>query len=177
MPGELHLREPRRDDWIRVHGWGSDPAACRYQVWGPNTEQETKDFVELLLRSWELPEQKRVRWSWLAEHARHGVIGAGDLHLRSATHRQGEIAYVVHPDYWGRGFATMIGQLLLKAGFGDFSLHRIYATCDPRNLPSAAVLRKLGMTYEGRLRHTALLRDGWRDSEMFSILDSEWESA
>jgi RimJ/RimL family protein N-acetyltransferase len=30
------------------------------------------------------------------------------------------------------------------------------------------------MTYEGRLRHTLLIRDGWRDSEIFSILDNEW---
>jgi [ribosomal protein S5]-alanine N-acetyltransferase len=32
------------------------------------------------------------------------------------------------------------------------------------------------MTYEGRLRQTLLLRDGWRDSEVFSILESEWEA-
>jgi RimJ/RimL family protein N-acetyltransferase len=52
-------------------------------------------------------------------------------------------------------------------------LHRIYATCDPRNVASARVLGKLGMTHEGRHRHTALLRNGWRDSEVFSILDHE----
>ncbi|MFE1415274.1 hypothetical protein ACIGFK_02705 [Streptomyces sp. NPDC085524] len=30
------------------------------------------------------------------------------------------------------------------------------------------------MTWEARHRHTALIRDGWRDSEMFSILEDEW---
>ena len=38
------------------------------------------------------------------------------------------------------------------------------------------MLGKLGMMYEGRLRHTMLIRDGWRDSEMFSILADEWGS-
>lgn len=43
-------------------------------------------------------------------------------------------------------------------------LHRVFGTCGPRNLVSARVLGRLGMTWEGRHRHTALIWDGWRDS-------------
>lgn len=56
-------------------------------------------------------------------------------------------------------------------------LHRVVATCDPRNLVSAAILQKVGMTFEGRLRHTMQIRDGWRDSSAFSILADEWIGA
>ncbi|MFB6877881.1 GNAT family N-acetyltransferase [Streptomyces sp. NPDC056323] len=80
----------------------------------------------------------------------------------------------MHPRVWGRGVVTVIGRELLGRGFGLIGLHRIHATCDPRNVASARVLGKLGMTHEGRHRHTALIRDGWRDSEVFSILDQEW---
>ncbi len=73
-----------------------------------------------------------------------------------------------------RALARPSGRLLLRIGFQQLSLHRVYATCHPRNVASAAILRKLGMTYEGRLRHTLLLRDGWADSELFSILEPEW---
>jgi len=34
----------------------------------------------------------------------------------------------------------------------------------------------LGMTYEGRPRHRMLIHDGWRDSEIFSILEDEWRA-
>lgn len=44
------------------------------------------------------------------------------------------------------------------------------------HLASARVLAKLGMTYEGRLRHTQLIRDGWRDSDTYSILEDEWRA-
>ena len=54
------------------------------------------------------------------------------------------------------------------------NLHRVMATCDPRNLASAAVLQKVGMTFEGQLRHTMQIRDGWRDSSVFSVLANEW---
>ncbi|MEU4704634.1 GNAT family N-acetyltransferase [Nonomuraea dietziae] len=101
------------------------------------------------------------------------VVGMGELHVRSRGNRQGEITYVVHPRFWGQGVGTEIGRELLSRGFEELDLHRIYATCDPRNLGSARVLSKLGMTWEGRHRHTTLIRDGWRDSELFSILEEE----
>ncbi|WP_398940048.1 GNAT family N-acetyltransferase [Streptomyces sp. IB201691-2A2] len=75
-----------------------------------------------------------------------------------------------------RRLRTGIGRQLLSRGFGQLGLHRIFATCDPRNLGSARVLAKLGMTYEGHLRHTAWIRDGWRDSLTFSILEEEWRA-
>ncbi|GGZ17782.1 hypothetical protein GCM10010387_07590 [Streptomyces inusitatus] len=102
------------------------------------------------------------------------LVGIGELKVRSLAHRQGEISYLVHPRVWGRGVGTAIGGELLGRGFGSTGLHRIFATCDPRNVASARVLGKLGMVHEGRHRHTVLLRDGWRDSEVFSILQTEW---
>ncbi|MFC8202069.1 GNAT family N-acetyltransferase [Streptomyces sp. NPDC057298] len=59
---------------------------------------------------------------------------------------------------------------------GQLGLHRIFATCDPRNLGSARVLAKLGMAYEGHLRHTAWIRVGWRDFLAFNILEEEWRA-
>jgi [ribosomal protein S5]-alanine N-acetyltransferase len=81
---------------------------------------------------------------------------------------------VLHPDYWGKGIATEAGQLLLKFGFEDLQLHRLFATCDPRNKASEKVLKKLDMTLEGVLREIILLKDGWRDSLLFSMLEHEW---
>jgi len=65
---------------------------------------------------------------------------------------------------------------LLTRAFAAFALHRVAATCDPRNKASAAVLAQLGMVHEGRLRHTVQIRDGWRDSDVYSILAHEWPS-
>ena len=41
-------------------------------------------------------------------------------------------------------------------------------------MASARVLAKVGMRYEGRMRETRLIRDGWRDSSLYSILEQEW---
>lgn len=44
-----------------------------------------------------------------------------------------------------------------------------------RNSGSSKVLTKIGMTYEGRLRDALLIKDGWRDSLVFSVLEQEWD--
>lgn len=58
-------------------------------------------------------------------------------------------------------------------GFADHGRHRLFGTCDPRNLASAAVLKKIGMRYEGRMRGTMYIRDGWRDSDLYARLASD----
>lgn len=58
----------------------------------------------------------------------------------------GEIGYIMNPDYWGgKGIATQSAKLVMTFGFETLKLHRIYATCDPRNIGSSKVLEKIGM--------------------------------
>ncbi|MFB7663625.1 GNAT family N-acetyltransferase [Kitasatospora sp. NPDC056138] len=166
------LRRLALDDWQAVHSWAGLEQACRFQPWGPNTEEQTRAFVRTAVEAWSHAPQQRFAYVARFEG---DLVGMGELHVRSRRHRQGEITYIVHPRVWGRGVGTAIGRELLSRGFGDLGLHRIFATCDPRNIGSARVLGRLGMTHEGRLRHTALLRDGWRDSEVFGILDGDWQ--
>ncbi|MFD9421392.1 MULTISPECIES: GNAT family N-acetyltransferase [unclassified Streptomyces] len=171
--GSVTLDKMAFGDWPAIHSRACLPEACRFQPWGPNTENQTRDFVRTAVEAWSSAPQQRF-----AHVARFGdaVVGVGELHVRSHTRRQGEISYIVHPRLWGKGIGTEIGRRLLARGFDHLGLHRIYATCDPRNLGSSKVLTKLGMTYEGHHRHTAWIRDGWRDSLMFSVLEEEWRA-
>lgn len=43
---KLVLRQFREDDWQVVHQYGSDPETVRYMPFGPNTEQDTRDFIK-----------------------------------------------------------------------------------------------------------------------------------
>ncbi|MFG2540125.1 GNAT family N-acetyltransferase [Streptomyces sp. NPDC048511] len=159
------------EDWPAVHAWARLPEACRHQPWGPNTEAQTQDFVDSAVKAWSDTPQRRFPY---IAHVGRETVGMGELHVRSHKQRQGEISYIVHPRLWGQGIGTEIARQLLAHGFGELGLHRIHATCDPRNLSSSRILSKIGMTQEGRLRHTALLHDGWRDSMIFSSLEGEW---
>jgi ribosomal-protein-alanine N-acetyltransferase len=172
----LFLRELTLDDWADVHAYASMPEVCRFQPWGPNSPADSRRFVEAAITAGK--QQPRTRFALAVALIRTSkAIGVGELRVQSADFRVGEIAYVLHPDYWAQGLGTELARLLLRLGFDELKLHRIFATCDPRNIASGRVLQKVGMVHEGRLRENILLRDGWRDSDLYAILETEQGSA
>lgn len=170
----IYLREFEFEDWKAVHRYASQEKACIYQPWGPNNEDQTKEFLYKIIK--DSLEEPHTRYAFAVELKGNGiVIGAGELNIRDEGNRIGEISYIINPEYWGRGYATEAAKLLLYFGFSSLNLHRILATCDPRNTASSRVLEKVGMKYEGRMREVLLIRDGWRDSSLYSILEKEWK--
>ncbi|MGN7388077.1 GNAT family N-acetyltransferase [Sporosarcina sp. SAFN-015] len=167
------LREMEEIDWIDVHKYASQENVCQYQPWGPNSEQESKDFVKQVLIDAKKEPRSRFVFAVIVMECGE-MIGAGEMNIRDFSNNVGEIAYIVNPQYWRKGFATEVANLLIEYGFNNFNLHRIYATCDPRNIGSSKVLEKVGMIKEGRMREDLLLKDGWRDSLLYSILEHEW---
>nr|WP_246202566.1 GNAT family protein [Virgibacillus doumboii] len=176
LPNErLLLRELTENDWVDVHKYASQEKVCQYQPWGPNTTEESMEFVKQVIK--DASREPRTRYVFaIVYKVYEKMIGAGELNIRDSTNKVGEVSYIVNPEYWGKGIATDAAKLLIDFGFTNFSLHRIYATCDPRNIGSAKVLEKAGMTREGRIREDLLLKDGWRDSLLYSVLQHEWRN-
>jgi RimJ/RimL family protein N-acetyltransferase len=170
----IGLRELESEDWPAIHSYASMPEACTYEAWGPNSEEESRGFLETQLAARRKEPQATYPLAIFVP-PRRDLIGMVTLHVRSQQHSQGELSYIVHPREWGKGYATDAANFILRFGFSQLKLHRIYATCDPRNIASSRVLEKVGMTYEGRLRESLIIRDGWRDSSLYSILVHEWQ--
>jgi RimJ/RimL family protein N-acetyltransferase len=60
-----------------------------------------------------------------------------------------ELGYRLHPDTWGRGYATEGAAALLRGGFSRPGIRRVYAHSLLDNLGSIRVMEKIGMTYAG----------------------------
>ncbi|MDX8291036.1 GNAT family protein [Metabacillus indicus] len=170
---QIFLREMRQEDWLGVHQYASQERSCAFQPWGPNSEEETKAFVRQVIE--DSVKDNRTRYVFaIVSIGDKKMIGAGELNVSDWENRAGEISYIVNPDYWGQGVATEAANLLIKLGLKEFRLHRIYATCDPENTGSFRVLEKAGMKKEGKIRDHLKLKDGWRDSLLYSVLEHEW---
>ena len=178
----LEMRRLGTADGSTMFAWTQLDAVCRYQRWGPYTRSETEAVVKAILAD-------ETRHMWIAtvpdgldrggdvttrEFGAGQAVGYIELHILDADSGCAEIGYGLHPDAWGRGLATRIAIAVLSYAFNALHLHRVEATCDARNAASIAVLRKVGMLHEGRLRENVRLRDGWRDSEVFGVLAHEW---
>jgi ribosomal-protein-alanine N-acetyltransferase len=168
----LVLRDFEEADWKSVHDYASDLEVVRYVDWGPNTIEETKSFIQRAIAHQH--EQPRRNYDLaVALKSQKLIIGGCGIHVSNPDNREGWIGYVLNRNFWGQGYATETAKALLKFGFEQLNLHRIFATCDPANIASARVLEKIGMKREGRLREHRWAKEKWRDSLLYAILDYE----
>lgn len=168
----LKLRELSQDDFQAIHKYAGDLEAVKYTPFGPNTEEETQEFINRALK--QQREQPRTDYP-LGIVLKHEdkLIGACGIH--DVTEVQASIGYILNRRYWGNGYATEAAKALIDHLFNELGVHRVYATCDPENHASINVLEKVGMSLEGRLRENTIIRGKYRDSLIYGILVDEWK--
>ncbi len=168
----LKLREFTSGDAAATLAWTGDVAAVQFVPLGPMDAPANEDYVATLLG--EAAREPRNIYNLAIEELATGhVVGVVGLTIDSRRHRRGELGYLLRADRWGRGYATEAAALMVDFGFDDIALHRIWAVCDAENTASARVLRKLGMRYEGSLRHDMMIGEEWRDSELYAVLATD----
>ncbi len=172
----LVLRDFEEADWASVHSYASDPEVVRYMDWGPNTEKESRSFVSRAIAFQEVRPRRNYDLAIVLKK-KERLIGGCGIHVSSPNNREGWIGYCLNRDFWGKGYATETAKALLKFGFDQLNLHRIFATCDQANVISARVLKKMGMKREGCLREHKWAKGEWRDSLLYAILDYEWRQS
>ncbi len=75
-------------------------------------------------------------------------IGTATLHL-DTDEKAAELSYWVGLVFWNQGYATEAASAVIRHGFIDLNLDRVYAAHFTRNPASGRVLQKAGMLYEG----------------------------
>lgn len=87
------------------------------------------------------------------------VLGGCGLHTRIGPEAL-EIGYWIDKDFTNQGLATEASAALVKVAFQVESVKRVEIHCDPRNLASATVPRKLGFTHEATLKQRLPFLEG-----------------
>jgi RimJ/RimL family protein N-acetyltransferase len=165
----LLLRDFVMEDATRVHLYASDPEVTRYMIWGPNSEQDTHDFMGRMLEL--LREEPRTVYELAVIRKEDGLlIGGCGLHVEGSA---AELGYCFNRASWGQGYASEAAAAVVRLGFAELGLHRIYAKCRPDNTGSYKVMEKIGMHYEGTLREHMYTKGKWQDSRLYSILVHE----
>ena len=131
----LILRELRKEDEKAVHEFSSDSEVTRYMNWGPNTEQDTRSFIRRAIADQNSQPRMDYRLAVVLK-LENKLIGVCGVHFSNPNNREGFLGYIFAPGYWGMGYATETAAALIRFGFRKLKLHRIFATCDPRNVAS-----------------------------------------
>ncbi|NMG07603.1 GNAT family N-acetyltransferase [Brasilonema sp. UFV-L1] len=169
----LILRDFTKSDWQGVHSYACDPEVVRYEPFGPNSEEDTKSFLQ---RQIKLQRQQPREHFGLAVTLKDNkqFIGSCSISITNQDQREASIGYDFAKEFWGQGYATEAARKLLHFGFQQLNLHRIFATSDPKNILSMRILVKIGMRQEGYLREYEWVKGEWRDRLLYAILEREW---
>lgn len=103
-----------------------------------------------------------------------GTSSLGDILVEHGLIHLGWTAY--SPAVWGTAVNAESKLLLLSHAFDDCGFGRVKIQTDSINNRSQRAIAKLGATREGVLRRHRIRADGsFRDTVVFSILDTEWQ--
>jgi ribosomal-protein-alanine N-acetyltransferase len=167
----LLLRRFTADDIDAVFEYGRDPDVARFVTWDVHTSRDdSRQFVEATLAHYAAG---RIG-PWAVVLKGGGVIGSAGFVTWQPEHARAEAGYALHQSYWGQGLATEALREIARFGFAVMQLNRLIAVCDPANVPSARVMEKIGMRYEGTLRQYAFSKGAFRDTEIRALLRSGW---
>jgi RimJ/RimL family protein N-acetyltransferase len=137
-------------------GWFSDPEVCRFNSHHlfPYSREEALDYVRGSQRS------RTELVLAIVEVASGKHIGNIALQAIDYINRNAEFAILLGDrTSWGKGYSKEAGLLLLKHGFDEINLHRIYCGTHVENIPMQRLAAALYMQREG-VRRDALFKNG-----------------
>ena len=171
----LTLREFSQQDFDAVHAYASDPLVTRFTSFGPNSPQETRDFLARTIEAASaLP--RRAYTFGVVERATARLIGSCGLEACDQTQRHYSFGYCFNRDVWRQGFGKEAARAIVDFGFERLGSHRLMALVFSGNAASAQILKGLGFRQEGMSTQSMYVRESWHDILTFAQLHSEWRS-
>jgi RimJ/RimL family protein N-acetyltransferase len=171
----LRLREFVPEDVTAVFTYQNDPRYLRYYAWTKRTEKDVRQFLQMFLDAQqETPRRKYQLAVTLRESGQ--LIGNCGIRRQTAVDHEANMGYELDPEHWGHGYATEAARAIVRFGFEQLQVHRIWADVVSENSGSINVLEKLGMKREGQLRQNQWMKGRWWDTFIYAILEQEWQT-
>lgn len=170
----LILRQRTADDVEDMFAYAGLPEVCYPAGFPPVDSLEAeRDYFEN--RYFENLKKKELPSGYgITVKGDDRVIGSCDFNHRHEDDVF-EIGYLLHPDYWGKGYVPEAVSALIEVAFTVLKLHKVEIRCFDYNKQSQRVAEKLGFTLEARIRDRKDAQ-GNRCAELaYGLLRNEWD--
>lgn len=133
--------------------------------------EDTRDYVARMVASQRT--EPRLIWELaVVVTSINRLVGACDLTCENE--HEGDLGFIFAKDVWGMGFATEAARAMVRAGFEELGLTRIFSTCDVANGASARVLEKAGLARVSTLDRHKYARGKWWTSFLYERQREDW---
>jgi ribosomal-protein-alanine N-acetyltransferase len=148
-------------------------ASTTLNVPHPYEDGMAEDWIRTHAPGYEAGEQATFALVLRQSNEVAGAIGL----IIHRPHSRAELGYWVGVPFWNHGYATEAARAILRFGFEDLDLNRIFASHLVRNPASGRVMQKAGMRHEARLRQHVNKWGHFEDLDLYGILVDEWRQA
>jgi RimJ/RimL family protein N-acetyltransferase len=148
-------------DRLVVRPWADDDAEAAQEIYGADSVTHwltpAMDRVDdvtgmrALLRAWrqEQAELLTPQGRWALELRESGaVIGGIGIQLLPPFEDDLELSWQLHPDAWGKGYATEASRAFIAWAFTQ-DAEELFAVARPNNERAIATAKRLGMQWVG----------------------------
>jgi ribosomal-protein-alanine N-acetyltransferase len=166
----LLLRQVAETDAAALFSLRSDERVMRYfDAPMMQSEEEARAFLGKNKVSFE--EGTGILWAIsLLEDTT--MIGTITIWRIDKTHFRGEMGYLLHPDFQGKGLMSEAIQAVLRYGFDTLNLHSMEANVNPNNQASITLLERNGFVREGYFRENYYFNGKFLDTAVYSRLST-----
>lgn len=169
----LEIRPLTPRDAEALFAYRSDPAVYAFQSWAPTRLDEAHAFLAPM-RGQAAPTPGQWFQLGLCRKESGTLIGDCGLFLSEQMPRHAEIGITLCPASQKSGFAREALRAVIAYLFSALDMHRITASVDPRNHPSLALLKSVGMRQEAHFVESYWSKGEWADDLVFALLQREW---
>ena len=164
----VELKPVEREDLPRYVAWFNDPDVMRYfgryEPWSLAQEED-----------WYETQRQRADVRNYAVYYEGQHIGGAGYSAIDGRARSAEVGLLIgRKDLWNRGLGADIMGALVRFGFEQMNLHRIYLRVFSDNVPAIRCYEKVGFRHEGRLREAEFRHNRYCDMLFMSILEGEY---
>jgi diamine N-acetyltransferase len=172
----VRLRAIEREDIPTFVRWMNDQEVIEFLLMNSplSKAMEEQWFERQLART---PEDGQVLAIEAFANEKWVHIGNTGLHAVERVHLAAEFGIVIgEKAFWNQGYGREATHLMLKHGFEDLNLNRIYLHVYETNLRGIAAYKAAGFVHEGILREAIYKNGRYINVFVMSVLHSEWVS-
>ena len=167
----LFFRAYKKDDAQTLLNLRSHKAVSKYMdTTVPKQIEDTEKRIEGYHKSFD--KNEGITWV-IIEKSSNKPIGDFGIWRIDKQNSRGDIGYILHPDYWGKGYMTEALNTLIRFGFNNLNIHSYAANVNTENENSKALLLKFGFTLEANFRENFYYDGQFLDSEIYCLIKSD----
>jgi len=174
--GRLRLRQFSEDDVDNLFGLNSDPEVMRYINGGkPTPREEIRDGII----PFHLGVYQRFDGfgTWAAD-ARSSGDFLGWFHFRPVQGKGIDLGYRLRRAVWGNGYATEGSRALIRKGFTDLGVQRVFGHSMAVNTASRRVLEKSGLALVRTFRYEGpdVIAGSEHGEVEYALTKAQWQA-